>query len=55
MLCNVWKAMIRVWDSVTRNRIDLHRLKLKLKLNKIMNGQVSPFFNLDAMIEKVTF
>ncbi|KAL0552348.1 hypothetical protein IC582_011457 [Cucumis melo] len=40
MLCNVWKATIRIWDSVTRNRIDLHRLKLELKLNKIMNDQM---------------
>ncbi|XP_023545948.1 uncharacterized protein LOC111805223 isoform X4 [Cucurbita pepo subsp. pepo] len=40
-LCNVWKAMIRIWDSVTRNRIDLHMLKLELKLNEIMNDQVN--------------
>lgn len=47
--------MIRIWDSVTRNRIDLHRLKLELKLNKIMNDQVSPFFNSYAIKENVTF
>lgn len=46
--------MIRIWDSVARNRISIHMLKLELKLNKIMNNQVSSFFNLYAMIEKVT-
>ncbi|XP_022969572.1 AUGMIN subunit 8-like [Cucurbita maxima] len=40
MLCNVWKAMIRIWDSVARNRISIHMLKLELKLNKIMNNQM---------------
>ncbi|XP_022158162.1 AUGMIN subunit 8-like [Momordica charantia] len=41
MLYNVWIAMLRIWDSVTRDRIDLHLVKLELKLNKIMNDQMS--------------
>lgn len=49
MLCNVWKAMIRIWDSVTRNRIDLHKLKLELKLNKIMNDQMSYLDEWDSL------
>ncbi|XP_022999607.1 uncharacterized protein LOC111493922 isoform X5 [Cucurbita maxima] len=48
-LCNVWKAMIRIWDSVTRNRIDLHMLKLELKLNEIMNDQMSYLDEWDSL------
>lgn len=41
VLFNVWKATLSLWDSVIRKRINLHQLKLELKLNSILNDQIA--------------
>lgn len=43
-LYNVWNATLSLWDSVIRKRINLHQLKLELKLNAVLNDQVILIF-----------
>ncbi|PSS08354.1 AUGMIN subunit like [Actinidia chinensis var. chinensis] len=38
-LYNVWRTTSELWDSVTEKRIDLHDLRLKLKLYSVLNEQ----------------
>lgn len=40
-LFNVWSATLGLWDSVIRKRISLQQMKLELKLNSVLNDQVS--------------
>ncbi|MBA0712698.1 hypothetical protein Golax_011780 [Gossypium laxum] len=39
-LYNVWNATLVLWDALIKKRINLQRLKLKLKLNSILNDQM---------------
>ncbi|KAL8138222.1 hypothetical protein V2J09_004223 [Rumex salicifolius] len=40
-LYNVWKGTLELWDSIIIKRINLQKLQLQLKLNVILNEQVS--------------
>ncbi|OWM65839.1 AUGMIN subunit 8-like [Punica granatum] len=39
-LYDVWTSTLDLWDSVIRKRISLQQIKLELKLNSILNGQM---------------
>uniref|UniRef100_A0A2P2JH15 AUGMIN subunit 8 n=1 Tax=Rhizophora mucronata TaxID=61149 RepID=A0A2P2JH15_RHIMU len=39
-LYNVWRTTLALWDSVIRKRINVQQLKLELKLNAVLNGQM---------------
>ncbi|XP_038696595.1 AUGMIN subunit 8-like isoform X1 [Tripterygium wilfordii] len=40
-LYNVWNTTLTLWDSIIRKRINLQELKLGLKLNSVLNDQIS--------------
>ncbi|CAK8564274.1 unnamed protein product [Lathyrus sativus] len=40
-LYNVWSTTMSMWESITRKRIHLQQLQLELKLNSIMNDQMT--------------
>ncbi|KHN17361.1 hypothetical protein glysoja_049451 [Glycine soja] len=40
-LYNVWITTLSLWESVIRKRINLQQLKLELKLNSVMNDQMT--------------
>ncbi|XP_040997264.1 AUGMIN subunit 8-like [Juglans microcarpa x Juglans regia] len=50
-LFNVWNnTTLDLWDSVIRKRINLQQLKLKLKLNSVLNDQMA-YLNDWALLE----
>ncbi|KAK7411551.1 hypothetical protein VNO78_02985 [Psophocarpus tetragonolobus] len=40
-LYNVWITTLSLWESVIRKRIDLQQLKLEIKLNSVLNDQMT--------------
>ncbi|KAK7304143.1 hypothetical protein RJT34_15221 [Clitoria ternatea] len=40
-LYNVWITILSLWESVIRKRINLQQLKLELKMNSILNDQMT--------------
>ncbi|XP_061347486.1 AUGMIN subunit 8-like [Gastrolobium bilobum] len=40
-LYNVWKTTLSIWESIIRKRINLQQLQLELKLNCILNDQMT--------------
>ncbi|KAF5725887.1 hypothetical protein HS088_TW23G00619 [Tripterygium wilfordii] len=40
-LYNVWNTTLTLWDSIIRKIINLQQLKLELKLNSVLNHQIS--------------
>ncbi|XP_061365119.1 AUGMIN subunit 8-like [Gastrolobium bilobum] len=40
-LYNVWITTLSLWESVIRKRINLQQLKLELKLNSVLNDQMT--------------
>lgn len=40
-LYNVWITTLSLWESVIRKRISLQQLKLRLKLNSVLNDQMT--------------
>lgn len=40
-LYNVWSTTLSMWESITRKRIYLQQLQLELKLNSILNDQMT--------------
>lgn len=50
-LFNVWVAMIELWDSVIMKTIILQQMRLELKLNSILNNQMT-YLNEWALVEE---
>ncbi|CAK9168884.1 unnamed protein product [Ilex paraguariensis] len=50
-LCNVWRTTSEQWNSVTKKRIDLQQLRLKLKLYSVLNEQMA-YLNEWALTER---
>ncbi|KAL2489137.1 QWRF family [Forsythia ovata] len=42
-LCRVWRTIVDLRDSVIGKRIGIHQLRVKLKLCKVLNNQITVF------------
>ncbi|TKY73139.1 QWRF motif-containing protein 8 [Spatholobus suberectus] len=48
-LYNVWITTLSLWESVIRKRINLQQLKLELKLNSVLNDQMTYLDNWEVL------